>query len=671
MCHAALLKASAFALKHRFPSIPCRPLSSNPIAELKAFLTPSTRRWNSMIRAHVDSGHFHAALSLFSAMRQGGARPDHYTFPLVNRAASYLASRVDVGEAIHCLGIKAGFAGDVYFCNTMMEAYVRNGGVGTARQVFDEMCLRDVVSWTSLISGYAHAGDFDEAFALLHRMRAEGGPEPSPVTLAVLLRACCAAEDVVGGCQLHGFVIKTGFGGHELVQNSILTLFSKLSCFQVVQKLFDGIQNRSVASWNILVSMYSSMGDVSGAIDGYEKMKMEVSPSSETLTSLLSALAKSEDLHQGKKAHCHAVKAGQIDAVLHASLVDFYAKCGELGFAVGLYEEAQTKSSTLWCIMMWGFLRNGEFLETIHLFQRMQGAGSMPSKDALRVLVMACSHLGVLMWGKGVHGWLIRNNTLEAGGRDDTALGTSVLNMYAKCGSIGSARRCFDRMAEKDIVAWSSMVEGYAVHGVGKEAMDLFCRMEEEGVRPNGVTFLSLLSACSHSGLVREGCELFDCMITRYCISPEISHYTCLVDLLGRSGRLGEALDVIAGMIAEPDGRIWGALLASCRTHSDGVLGNHAAKKLFELEPDNMGYQVVLSNIFAGDEMWDETERTRKLMHRKELRKKPGWSCVQVKGVVSDVLIPAIVTKEEMKETLQKQDRLWDTPFSFLLIWQQ
>ncbi|CAL9036985.1 unnamed protein product, partial [Musa banksii] len=204
-----------------------------------------------------------------------------------------------------------------------MEAYVRNGGVGMARLVFDEMCMRDV------------------------------GLQPSPVTLAVLLRACCAAEDVAGGCQLHGFVIKMGFGGHELVQNSILTMFSKLSCLEVAQKLFDDIQNRSVASWNILVSMYSSMGDVSGAIDSYEKMKMELSPSSETLTSLLSALA-----------------------------------------------------NTLWCIMMWGFLQNGEFLETVHLFRRMQEAGFMPGKDALRVLVMACSHLGVLMWGKGIHGYL-------------------------------------------------------------------------------------------------------------------------------------------------------------------------------------------------------------------------------------------------------------------------
>ncbi|XP_018679537.2 putative pentatricopeptide repeat-containing protein At1g56570 [Musa acuminata AAA Group] len=637
MCHAALLKASAFALKHCVPSFAARPLSSNPIAEPKAFLIPSTDRWNSMIRAHVNSGHFHTALSLFSAMREGGARPDHYTFPLVNRAASSLANRIDVGEAIHCLAVKAGFAGDVYFCNTMMEAYVRNGGVGMARRVFDEMCMRDVVSWTSLISGHARVGDFDEAFDLLHRMRAEG-LQPSPVTLAVLLRACCAAEDVAGGCQLHGFVIKMGFGGHELVQNSILTMFSKLSCLEVAQKLFDDIQNRSVASWNILVSMYSSMGDVSGAIDSYEKMKMEWSPSSETLTSLLSALAKSEDLRLGKWAHCHAVKAGQIDAILHASLVDFYAKCGELEFAVQLYEEAQTKSSTLWCIMLWGFLQNGEFLETVHLFQRMQEAGFMPGKDALRVLVMACSHLGVLMWGKGIHGYLIRNNTLEAGGSDDTALGTSVLNMYAKCGSIDLARRCFDRIAEKDIVAWTSMVEGYAVHGLGMEALDLFYRMKEEGVRPNSVTFLSLLSACSHSGLVREGCELFDCMITRYCIRPEISHYTCLVDLLGRSGRLGEALDVITGMIAEPDGRIWGALLASCRTHSDSVLGKYAAKKVFDLEPDNMGYQVVLSNIFAGDERWEETERTRKLMHREEVRKKPGWSCVQVKGM-SDVFV--------------------------------
>ncbi|WOL19753.1 hypothetical protein Cni_G28555 [Canna indica] len=633
MCHTALKAISSVCSREsRLFFFPFHAFSSYLLAEFKSLQEkPSTYQWNSIVKAHVDSGRFETALSLFAAMRRSGAQPDHYTFPLVNRAISLNHNLVDFAEAVHCLATKLGFAGDVYFCNTMMEAYARNGGVSLARQLFDEMRVRDVVSWTSLFSAYVQMGDHHlETFEFFKQMRAEG-LEPSPVTLAVLLRACCIAEDMAGGFQLYGFSIKIGFGTHELVQNSVLTMLSKLACLEEVEQLFGGIQNRSATSWNILISAYSSTGDASRAAECYGKMKLELTPTHETLTLLISAFAKCEDLHQGRKVHCDAMKTGHIDAVLRAALVDFYAKCGELESAILLFEEAQVKDCAVWSIMMWGFIQNGESLQTVSLFQGMQNAGFKPTKDVLRALVHAYSDLGALVLGRGVHGYLIRN-TIEAYS-DDALLETSILNMYAKCGSIVLARRCFDQIVQKDVVAWTSMIEAYAIHGLGLEALELFYQMQEEGIRPNKVTFLSLLSACSHSGLLSEGCELFNCMTNEFGINPDLSHYTCLVDLLGRSGKLLEALDVIENMSSVPDGRIWGALLASCRTHSDGVLGNYVAKKLFDLEPDNVGYRVILSNIFASDEMWEETEKSRKSGGKKELRKKPGWSSVQVKGV--------------------------------------
>ncbi|XP_038983738.1 pentatricopeptide repeat-containing protein At4g35130, chloroplastic-like [Phoenix dactylifera] len=602
---------------------------TDTISEFKALSKPDAFHWNAIIKAHVDAGLFDAALSLFSAMREAGARPDHYTFPLVNRAISSWTEHFKLGEAIHCLGIQTGFGSDIYFCNTMIEVYARSDFIGLARRLFDEMLVRDVVSWTSMISGYVEIGDTQEPLRLFHEMQREG-LEPSSVTLAVILRACGVVEDVVGGSQLFSFVIKKGFESHELVQNSLLMVFSKAGCFKEMKELFSRIQMKSVVSWNIIMSANYSMGDVSQVVHCYEKMKTELIPSHETLTLVISAFAKCGDLHQGQKVHCYAVKCGQIDAVLEASLVDFYAKCGELALAIQLFEEIEVKTSTSWSVMMWDFIQQGQFRDAIDLFQRMQSAGFEPSADVIRGLVLSYTHLGALRLGKGIHGYLIRNKLgMDS---DDKNLETSILNMYVKCGSIILAQRCFDLMVLKDTVAWSSMIEGYAIHGLGSEALRSFHQMQEEGITPNGVTFLSLLSACSHSGLVSEGRKVFDCMTRNYGIKPDLNHYTCMVDLLGRSEKLHEALEVINSMDAEPDGRIWGALLASCRTYSDGRLGNYAAQKIFDLEPDNVGYHVVLSNIHASTGKWDVTENIRKFMGEKGFIRRPGWSCIEDKG---------------------------------------
>ncbi|KAG1364481.1 pentatricopeptide repeat-containing protein, chloroplastic-like [Cocos nucifera] len=602
---------------------------SDAVSEFKALSKPNTFQWNSVMRAHVDAGFFDTAPSLFSAMREAGARPDHYTFPLANRAISSRTEHFKLGEAIHCLGIQTGFDSDVYFCNTMIEVYVRSDFIGLARRLFDEMLVRDVVSWTSMISGYIQIGDIHQPFRLFHEMQREG-LEPSSVTLAVILRACGVVKDVVGGSQLFGFVIKKGFESHELVQNSVLVVFGKAGCFKEMRELFTGIQMKSVVSWNVIMSAYYSMGDASQVVHCYEKMKTELIPSHETLTLVISAFAKCGDLHQGRKVQCYAVKSGKIDVVLEASLVDFYAKCGELALAIQLFEEIEVKTSTSWSVMTWGFIQHDQFRDAIDLFQRMQSSGFEPSADILRGLVLSYTHFGALKLGRGVHGYLMKNKF--GIGSDEKNLETSILNMYAKCGSIVPAQKCFDLMVLKDTVAWSSMIEGYAVHGLGSEALRLFHQMQEEGITPNDVTFLSLLSACSHSGLVSEGHEVFVCMTRNYGIKPDLNHYTCMVDLLGRSGKLREALEVINSMDAEPDGRIWGSLLASCRTYSEGRLGNHAAQKIFDLEPNNVGYHVVLSNIYAATGKWDFTKNIWKFMGDKGFVKRPGWSCMEEKG---------------------------------------
>ncbi|KAF8400242.1 hypothetical protein HHK36_013539 [Tetracentron sinense] len=601
---------------------------NSAVSVIKALPQPNTHIWNSIVKDHVDTGLFGAALFLYREMRELGVPHDGFTFPLVNRAISSLQNHLRYGEMIHCLAIQMGFGSDVYFCNTLIEVYVKYGCISSARQLFDEMPQRDLVSWTSMISGYVWERSIAKSFRLFHEMRSK--LEPGPVTLVIMLQACSVSENVTKGREFHAYVIKKGFESAGSVQNSILTMYTKTGSYEYSAILFNKFEKRDVVSWNIMISGYSSKGDFSRLAESFNEMRTEVMPNLETLTLVISFFAKFGNLLQGKKVHCFSIKTGLHDTVLETSLVDFYAKCGAVELSAQMFKEIPQRNSITWSAMMSGFVQNGYFKEAIELFQQMQMACLKPGPDILRSLVLAYTHEGALQLGKGVHCHVIRN-MFYSSSEDSTLMETSILNMYAKCGSIVSARRCFDRMLIKDVVVWSSMIEGYGTHGLGLEALKLFNQMEEEGVEPNSVTFINLLSACSYSGLVSKGCRIFHHMNWRFGIKPDLNHYTCMVDLLGRSGKLPEALAIIEQKVADPDSGIWGALLSASRVFLDSDLGAYAAHQLLELEPDNAGYHTLLSNAYASVERWAEVEAVRRVMNEMDLKKKPGWSCIEAK----------------------------------------
>ncbi|KAJ4964083.1 hypothetical protein NE237_024022 [Protea cynaroides] len=514
-------------------------------------------------------------------MREFGVPHDSFTFPLINRAISSLGSSLGYGEMVHCLAIQIGFGSDLYFCNTLIELYGKQGCIGSAHQVFDEMCHRDLVSWTSMISGYVWIKNYGDAFRLFHDMQVNKF-EPNSVTVLIMVQACFISQNPFGGTQLHGYVIKRGFENVASLQNSILAMYANTGNLEDAEIFFGKMGKRDVVSWNIMISGCSLSGDSIRVAENFNRMCNEAVPSLETLTLVTSAFAKSGDLIQGEKVHGYALKSGLNDVVLQTSLVDFYAKCGELEIAAQLFNETCKRNNITWSAMMSGFVQNGYFEEAIQLFQQMQFAGMKPWADMLRFIVLVYTHLGLIHLGKGVHGYVTKN-IIYSSEEGIKAMETSILNMYAKCGSIVLAKRCFDQMVDKDVVAWSSMIEAYGIHGLGYEALELFCQMEKE-------------------------------------------------DLLGRSGKLLEALAIILKMVVKPDSRIWGALLAASRVYSDSKLGAYAAERILELEPDNVGYHTLLSNVHASIESWAKVETVRMVMYEKHLRKKPGWSCIEARG---------------------------------------
>ena len=599
-----------------------------------SFEEPNTIIWNSIIKSHVESGLFNHALLLYGRMREFGVVHDSFTFPIVNKAIRSLGCHIEYGEMVHCVAMQMGFGQDVYFGNTMIEVYVKCGSIGNASKLFDEMNQRDLVSWTSIISGYIYRESFSKGLELFNKMRME--MEPNSVTILVMLQACSTFESANEGRELHGYVIKKGIMLDASVGNSILRMYTKAGGSEEdVETFFSEIDERDIVSWNILIAFYSSRGDITKVAERFNEMRREVTSSIETLTLVVSAIADCANVSDGGMLHCLAKKTGLCDSVLITSLLSLYAKCGAPEISAQLFRDIPHRTSITWSAMMSGFTQNESFRDAIELFQQMLASGHVqPNHDIISTLFIIYTHLGALQLGKAAHAYFIRNLSSSAEEEDSAPLETSLLNMYIRCGSISSALACYNRMAVKDVVTWTSMIEGFGTHGLGFEALGMFKRMIESGVEPNSVTFLSLLSACSHSGLVREGCDAFHSMKWRFGIEPNLNHNTCMADLLGRSGKLKEALTLIIKMVVSPDSRIWGALLAASRVHGDKKVGEYAAEKLMELEPDNVGYYTIWSNIEASVGRWGEVEEVRREMHERDLKKKPGWSCIEVKGVI-------------------------------------
>lgn len=309
---------------------------------------------------------------------------------------------------------------------------------------------------------------------------------------------------------------------------------------------------------------------------------------------------------------------------MRAALVDMYSKCGFIVSARQVFDKMPQRDLVSWTCMISGYAHNGCNFEVLEFFHLMRSSGVRPNRVSLLSTLLACGRLGALCKGQCIHG-----HAIHTGFDADVLVATSIIDMYAKCGSLIVARLMFDITDGKDLVCWSAMIACYGYHGLGRDAIDIFNCMVRAGTKPNHATFTSLLSACSHSGLVNEGRKCFDSMASVHGVEPKLNHYACMVDLLGRAGRVHEALELIERMPMKPDSSLWGSLLGACRIHGDIDTGEKVADKIFELETTHSGYYVLLSNIYAAKSRWKEVERVRKLMVGNKVSKVQGFSLIE------------------------------------------
>ncbi|XP_021644028.2 pentatricopeptide repeat-containing protein At1g14470 [Hevea brasiliensis] len=580
---------------------------------------PTIHVFASMLKYYSLLGGQNEILSFFKHMQcLGYVKPDASIYPLVIKSAS------KGGILFHAHVVKLGHESDPYIRNVILHMYAKHGPIEVARKLFDEMTERSLVDWNSMISGYWKCENETEASSLFNRM-----PERNVVTWTAMV-----------------------------------TGFAKIKDLENARKYFDDMPVKSVVSWNAMLSGYAQNGFAKEALKLFDDMMSAgVQPNETTWTSVISSCSSCADPCRAEsfvkmieknrfKVNCFVktalldmnAKLGNLEAarnifnelrvyrnsVTWNAMISAYARAGDLDSARDLFDKMPKRDSVSWNAMIAGYAQNGQSAMTIELFKEIVGdKNSQPDEVTVVSVISACGHLGALELGN----WVV--NLINEYEIKLTISGyNSLIFMYSKCGNMKEAERIFQEMKTRDVVSYNTLIAGFAAHGQGSEAIKLLLTMKEEGIDPDRVTYIGVLTACSHTGLVEEGRKVFESIK-----SPGVDHYACMVDLLGRVGNLDEAKRLIDNMPMEPHAGVYGSLLNSSRIHKRVELGELAAKMLFQLEPQNSGNYVLLSNIYALAGRWEDVNWVREMMRKGEVKKTAGWSWVEYKGKVHKFIV--------------------------------
>ncbi|XAR69772.1 hypothetical protein NMG60_11001490 [Bertholletia excelsa] len=431
--------------------------------------------------------------------------------------------------------------------------------------------------------------------------------------------------------QVHAQAAVNGMLHNLSILNKLLFIYVRHKALGDAHALFGAIRDKDPMSWSIMVGGFAKAADYTNCFGTFrEYIQSGQRPDNYTLPFVIRACRDTGDLQRGRMIHQIVYKFSlESDLFVLAALVDMYAKCRVVEDAKQVFDKMPKRDLVTWTVMIGGYAECGNANESLALFDRMLEEGVVPDKVAMVTVVNACAKMGALHKARYMHEYIWRGNFSL-----DVILGTAMIDMYAKCGSLESAREIFDQMREKNVITWSAMIAAYGYHGRGREALELFPLMLRCGIMPNRITFVSLLYACSHAGLVEEGLQIFNSMQEAFSVNRDVKHYTCMVDLLGRAGRLDEALNLIKEMSVDKDEGLWGALLGACRIHNHMELAEEAAKSLLELQPENSGHYILLSNIYAKAGKWEDVAKIRELMTNRRLKKIPGWTWIEVHNTI-------------------------------------
>jgi pentatricopeptide repeat protein len=585
--------------------------------------------WNAMIAGYVQNGLGQEAIRLFHQMRSTEPKLSKFALSSILRACASLEA-IEDGTQLHSIAIKIGCELDPFLGSCLIDMYAKCGIVEDARKVFNRMSERDVVSWTSMISGYDQHGYGEEAMDLFLQMK-WANVKPNQFTFASVLSASGNIAALEQGKKFHANVIKTGHDLDVTVGNAVVAMYAKCGSMEDAHRMFCKMHKRDILSWNTMAAAFSQREEGEEALKFFRHMRWAgIEPNKFTFVSILRGCASHLGLQYGQQVHAHVIKTGfESDVFVASAFVDVYAKYGCIESACQAFEKMPEPDLVSWTMIIAGYAQHALGEKSLRYFYQMQSAGVRANEFTFASALKACTGITAIEQGKQIHVLIIKTQ-YEAG----VFVASALVDMYAKCGGIEDAIKMFEKMPERDLVSWNTMIVGYAQHGCGKEALQLFEEMQEAGMRPDHITFVGVLSACSHVGLVDEGCRYFGSLSEEYGITPTMEHYACMVDLFGRAGQLDEVEDFINKMPVEPDALIWQTLLSACRIHGNIKLGKHAADRIFDLQPENDSTYVLLSNLYAAAGRWNDVANVRKQMADRGVKKEPGCSWIEIKNSV-------------------------------------
>ncbi|XP_015573119.1 putative pentatricopeptide repeat-containing protein At3g15130 [Ricinus communis] len=532
------------------------------------------------------------------------------------------------GVQVHGAVIKEGFRFDLMLSNDLIDMYGKCGRVDAACAVFDRMVERNVVSWSSLMCGYIQNGNAKKSLFLFTQMGLSG-VKPNEFTFSMNLKASSMLNRPYIGMQIHANCTKSGNDIVIVVANSIVDMYSKCGRIKEAACMFDFMPVRNLISWNSMISGYSIAGFGEKAVVLFREMLEDgQEPDEFTLTSALKACSDLAAVREGSQIHSFLIISGfpyLIKTSIAGALIDQYVKCGKLCEAQRVFSQIEEKNVISFSALFLGYAHGGNLADAMSLFRRFRESDVEADGFVLSSMIGVFADFALVEQGKQMHAYSIK---VPSG--SDLSVCNSIVDMYLKCGVIDEAERFFAEMSTRDVISWTVMITGYGKHGLGKEAVCLFNKMQSDDIEPDDVTYLAVLLACSHSGLVEEGQVYFSKLCSDHRIRARVEHYACMVDLLGRAGRLKEAKDIIYSMPLNPNIGIWQTLLSACRVHGDLDLGREVGEILLRLDGDNPVNYVMLSNIYADAGYWNECERIRELAKTKRLKKEAGRSWVEI-----------------------------------------
>lgn len=519
-----------------------------------------------------------------------------------------------------------------FLLNNLLNLYAKCGHINQSVIFFAniEDCYKNVITWTSLINQLSHHNMPIKALTLFNQMR-DFGVYPNQFTFSSILSVCVITCNLIHGIQMHSLICKHGFDTDVYVGSALVDMYAKCCDMWSADKVFDEMPERNLVSWNSMIvgSLENELYDV--ALFSFKGVLREssINPNEVSASSALTACANMGDgLDIGKQIHGFVVKHGLMTSTyVKNSLMDMYCKCGSFEEATTLFGSNHEKDAVTWNVMMMVFLQSNNFEEALKYFVLMRSQAVLPDEASFSTALNASAGLAALYQGMPIH-----NLIVKSGFETNMRVACSLIPMYAKCGSLMDAYRVFQSINHPNLVCFASMISAFQQHGCSDQVIKLYENMLHQGIRPDYSTFVCVLSACAHTGKVEEGFAYFNSVEAVHKVNLGHEHYACMVDLLGRAGRLEEAKRFIESMPMEPGPSVWGALLGACRTHGNLELGRETAERLFQIEPSNPGNYMILANIYARKGKSEEANEIRRLMGVKGLRKEHGCSWIDVKN---------------------------------------